>query len=169
MNKLNVALIGLGVAALAGCSQDEQFLAKQNGEYSAVVEKGVASRSYSDSHGAFKWEQGDDIAAYLTKGSESVGFGTLKMVGGAGTDVANYGSSVDGKPTDVAVFPVKAAKSYADGKLTVSYPNVYKNYNTDYNKDSMSVSDPMVAYFEKNEHQFLFRHMFYLEFSPLQD
>lgn len=56
MNKLNVALIGLGVAALAGCSQDEQFLAKQNGEYSAVVEKGVASRSYSDSHGAFKWE-----------------------------------------------------------------------------------------------------------------
>lgn len=159
MNKLNVALIGLGVAALAGCSQDEQFLAKQNGEYSAVVEKGVASRSYSDSHGAFKWEQGDDIAAYLTKGSESVGFGTLKMVGGAGTDVANYGSSVGGKPTDVAVFPVKAAKSYADGKLTVSYPNVYKNYNTDYNKDSMSVSDPMVAYFEKNEHQFLFRHV----------
>ena len=159
MNKLNVALIGLGVAALAGCSQDEQFLAKQNGEYSAVVEKGVASRSYSDSHGAFKWEQGDDIAAYLTKGGESVGFGTLKMVGGAGTDVANYGSSVGGKPTDVAVFPVKAAKSYADGKLTVSYPNVYKNYNTDYNKDSMSVSDPMVAYFEKNEHKFLFRHV----------
>lgn len=159
MNKLNVALIGLGVAALAGCSQDEQFLAKQNGEYSAVVEKGVASRSYSDSHGAFKWEQGDDIAAYLTKGGESVGFGTLKMVGGAGTDVANYGSSVGGKPTDVAVFPVKAAKSYADGKLTVSYPNVYENYNTDYDKDSMSVSDPMVAYFEKSEHQFLFRHV----------
>lgn len=159
MDKLNIALIGLGVAALAGCSQDEQFIAKQKGEYTAVVEQGVASRSYSDSHGAFKWAQGDDIAAYLTSSAETGSFGTMKMVGGAGTDKASYGGVVGGKPTDVAVFPVKAAKSYVDGKLTVNYPSVYENYCTDYNKDSMSVSDPMVALFEKGEHQFLFRHV----------
>lgn len=159
MNKISLALIGLGAVAFAGCSQDDQFLASQNGEYTGVVEQGVASRSYSNVNGAFKWAAGDDIAAWITNGGDALGFKTMKMVGGAGTDKASYGAVVGGKPTDVAVFPVSAAKSYDNGVLTVNYPSVYDNYCTDYNKDSMSVSDPMAAFFAKGEKQFLFRHV----------
>lgn len=159
MNNISLALIGLGAVAFAGCSQDDQFLASQNGEYTGVVEQGVASRSYSNVNGAFKWAAGDDIAAWITNGGDALGFKTMKMVGGAGTDKASYGTVVGGKPTDVAVFPVSAAKSYDNGVLTVNYPSVYDNYCTDYNKDSMSVSDPMAAFFAKGEKQFLFRHV----------
>ena len=159
MNKMSLALIGLGAVAFAGCSQDEQFLAKQNGEYTAVIEKGVESRSYSNIGGAFKWAAGDDIAAWVTNSGSALGFKTMKMVGGAGTDKASYGAVVGGKPTDVAVFPVSAAKSYEGGVLTVNYPGVYDNYCTDYDKDSMSVSDPMAAFFAQGEKQFVFRHV----------
>ncbi|GEM_PF-3258189 len=159
MNKMSLALIGLGAVAFAGCSQDEQFLAKQNGDYTAVIEKGVESRSYSNINGAFKWAAGDDIAAWVTNNGSALGFKTMKMVGGAGTDKASYGAVVGGKPTDVAVFPVGAAKSYDGGVLTVNYPSVYDNYCTDYNKDSMSVSDPMAAFFAQGEKQFVFRHV----------
>ncbi len=159
MNKMSLALIGLGAVAFAGCSQDEQFLAKQNGEYTAVIEKGVESRSYSNIGGAFKWAAGDDIAAWVTNNGTALGFKTMQMTGGAGTDKASYGAVVGGKPTDVAVFPVGAAKSYDNGVLTVNYPSVYDNYCTSYNKDSMSVSDPMAAFFAQGEKQFVFRHV----------
>ena len=159
MNKISLALIGLGALAFAGCSQDEQFLAKPNGEYTAVVEKGVESRSYSNVSGAFKWAAGDDIAAWVTNNGTALGFKTMQMTGGAGTDKASYGAVVGGKPTDVAVFPVGAAKSYDNGVLTVNYPSVYDNYCTSYNKDSMSVSDPMAAFFAQGEKQFVFRHV----------
>ncbi len=159
MNKMSLALIGLAAVAFAGCSQDEQFLAKQNGEYTGVVEKGVASRSYSNVNGAFKWAAGDDIAAWVTNNGAALGFKTMEMVGGAGTDKASYGAVVGGRPTDVAVFPVSAAKGYDGGVLTVNYPSVYDNYCTGYDKDSMSVSDPMAAFFAQGEKQFVFRHV----------
>ena len=159
MNRMSLALIGLGAVAFAGCSQDEQFLARQNGEYTAVVEKGVESRSYSNVNGAFKWAAGDDIAAWVTNNGAPLGFRTMQMTGGAGTDKASYGAVVGGRPTDVAVFPVGAAKSYDGGVLTVNYPSVYDNYCTSYDKDSMSVSDPMAAFFAQGEKQFVFRHV----------
>lgn len=164
MNKSKLALLGLSVLALAGCSQDEALVGGTAGNYTGVVEQSVATKSYSNEKGEFKWAQGDNIAVYVTETGAADGFTTVTMKGGADTEVASYGA-ISGLPKDVAVFPVSAAKSYdpATKKVTVTYPAAYAetNYTADYDneKDKMIVNDPLVATYGKGVSQFVFRHV----------
>ena len=146
MRKLRTLLISISALALASSCSQEDIQNGVNGEntYKGFVSEG-ATRSYNGGDGAFKWSNGDDVAAYT-----STGFQTLTFKSGAGTNVATYESSTI-VAKDVAVFPVSAAKSYTDGKLTVNYPSVIA-LNSD-------VDDPLVAYVSAGQTDLNFKHV----------
>lgn len=161
---MKMALLGLSVIALAGCNQDDMLVNNKGGQLTGVVEQGIATKSYSNESGEFKWDAGDNVSIFLTSGN-SGSFEELEMVGGENTDVATYGAYAGGTPKDVAVFPVSAAKSYSTKSkvLKITYPSVYENANltTDYDNESnhMEVNDPMVALFKGIPSQLVFRHV----------
>lgn len=146
MRKLRTLLISISALALASsCSQEDIQNGVNGGNtYKGVVSEG-ATRSYNGGEGAFKWSNSDDVAVYT-----SAGFHTLTFKSGAGTNVATYESSTI-VAKDVAVFPVSAAKSYADGKLTVNYPSTIAL--------SSDVDDPLVAYVSAGQTDLNFKHV----------
>lgn len=159
-----MALLGLSVIALAGCNQDDMLVNNKGGQLTGVVEQGIATKSYSNEKGEFKWDAGDNISVYLVSDNNGA-FKEVQMASGEGTDVATYKSFAGGTPTDVAVFPVSAAKSYSTRSklLKVTYQSEYDNtnYTADYDneKDHMKVNDPLVALYKKGVKQFVFRHV----------
>ncbi len=131
----------------SSCSQETEDNGSATGRsYMATVENPEATtRSYNGGNGTFLWTNGDDISVYT-----SSGFQTMKFKSGAGTGTASY-ESVTYMPKEVAVFPTTAAKSYADGSLTVSYPSTVAW--------SSNVNDPLVAQFGDNETTLNFKHV----------
>ncbi len=160
MNKLlTVALMGLTAVAFTSCSQDEMASSKGS-KYKGMVESGIDSRSYNTNKGEtgtgeFKWSEGDDIKVWTKRN----GFQTMKLQSTDG-DIAYYEDNPNITPSDVAVFPVSAAKSYdaASKVATVNYPTAYDYTQRDATDDNQIADDPMVAYFGKGATTFLFHH-----------
>lgn len=150
MKKIQLATMSLAVLALAGCTQEDNWLGGQDAAYTGVVEGNgsAATRSYNGGGGAFKWNAGDDISVWT--GSS---FATMKMIKGEDTDVAGY-ASISGTPQEVAVFPVSSATSYTGGTLTVNYPAAHQ-----WDVDTKAVNDPLVAYVNTGDRQFNFMHV----------
>ena len=146
MKKLYAISCCMAAAALiSSCSQDVEQTADYTAKtYSATVENNGATRSYNAGSGQFVWSNGDDISTYTKNG-----FKTMTFKSGAGTGLATY-ESVTFVPTDVAVFPASAAKSYTDGTLTVNYPETIAQ--------SSNANDPMVAQFNQGASTFNFKH-----------
>lgn len=147
MKKIHVtSALCMAIMALASsCSQDLDQAVNSPKTYTATVENTGATRSYNAGNGAFVWSNGDDACAWT--GSK---FETLKFKSGAGTAVATY-EDVTSILKDVAVFPVSAAKSYADGTLTVNYPTT--------RAQSAKADDPMVATFGEGASTLNFMHV----------
>ncbi len=160
MNKLlTVALMGLTAVAFTSCSQDEMASSKGS-KYKGMVESGIDSRSYNTNKGEtgtgeFKWSEGDDIKVWTKRN----GFQTMKLQSTDG-DIAYYEDNPNITPSDVAVFPVSAAKSYdaASKVATVNYPTAYDYTQRVATEDDQIADDPMVAYFGKGATTFLFHH-----------
>ncbi len=131
----------------SSCSQEAESIINGGSAntYSATVENTVTTRSYNDGDGAFVWSHGDNISAF-----DGQTFQTMTFNSGAGTSVATY-DKVSFTPQGVAVFPATAAKSYAEGSLTVTYPTAIVQ--------SSNANDPLVAKIAENQTKLLFTHV----------
>ena len=149
MKKYNYVIVAAAIAALAACAQKEEFendnlpvLGEERTVLYAVMEQEesdainqVSTKATIDESNKLEWVTNDQIAVY-TSASKFEAL-TLESV----TDgVAKFTGDIDGtfNTGAVAVYPASAAKSFSDGKITVTYPDTYS-----WNEGSLNA--PMIA------------------------
>lgn len=122
----------------AGCSNEAQGPELVPMKKVTLGAEVIETKANLDSEGAFSWNEGDQIAAYATDGN----FYTMTLQSGAGSDTGSFEGEIPqaANLTDVAVYPVSAAKAYdaTTGKLTYNFASEY-----DYQKGVTQV--PLIA------------------------
>ena len=110
---------------LVGCTREEfqpsfGTLTLRASVASEVASKVTAAIDEDTKLVSFLWSHGDEIAVRT-----STGFESLSLVGGGGSDVAEFTGSPAGSLEDCAVYPSEVAQSLEGGSLTVSLPAEY--------------------------------------------
>ena len=149
MKKYNYFIVAAAIATLAACAQKEEFendnlpvLGEERTVLYAVMEQEesdainqVSAKATIDESNKLEWVTNDQIAVYTSASK----FETLTLE--SVTDgVAKFAGDIDGtfNTGAVAVYPASAAKSFSDGKITVTYPDTYS-----WNEGSLNA--PMIA------------------------
>ncbi len=137
-----------GLAALVvlsySCNMAElepQHLPSNKVTVTATVENEGVTKSTVGENSEFLWADGDKISIYTSLNT----FKTFTLTDGAGKATATFEANLDTDETEtgIAVYPASEEHSYADGSVTVNYPETYGATDKDYasNTNAVMVSD----------------------------